>query len=65
MTKKVLYLYLGTNGTILSPVHLEDTYYSRRLRITASEDKHLTKDGVHFYETTVIPEDELDLWSEV
>lgn len=65
MTKEILYLYLGTNGSILSPVHLEDTYYSRRLRITANEGKRLTKDGVHFYETTVIPEDELELWSEV
>ena len=30
MTKTVLYKYLGTNGTIVSPVHLEDVYYIRQ-----------------------------------
>ena len=30
MTKIVMYEYLGTNGTILSPVHLEDIYYIRK-----------------------------------
>ena len=44
MTKKVLYLYLGTNGTILSPVHLEDTYYVRQVELMADEGKLLTRD---------------------
>jgi hypothetical protein len=39
MQKEILYQYLGTNGTILSPVHLEDIYYVRKVRITASKDK--------------------------
>ena len=39
MKKRVLYHYLGTNGTILSPVHLEDTYYVRKLELQADEGK--------------------------
>ena len=65
MTKEVLYFYLGTNGSILSPVHLEDTYYTRRLRLYPDEGKLLTKDNKNMYTTIVIPEDELDEWFEV
>ena len=65
MTKEVLYLYTGTNGSILSPVHLEDTFFARRLRLTATEGKSVTKDGINLYTTIVIPEDDLDLWYEV
>ena len=39
MTKIVMYEYLGTNGTILSPVHLEDIYYIRKLRLIADVNK--------------------------
>lgn len=35
MKKEVLYTYLGTNGTITSPVHLENTYYIRKIRLIA------------------------------
>lgn len=64
MTKEVLYLYLGTNGSILSPVHLEDAYYVRRLRLTAGQGKFLTKDGVKMVNSIVIPEEDLELWFE-
>lgn len=65
MTKEVLYLYLGTNGSILSPVHLEDTYYSRRIQLTADEGKRLTKNNIDFYISKIIPEAELKEWKEV
>ena len=65
MTKEVLYLYLGTNGSILSPVHLEDTYYQRRLKLTADVGKSLTKNGKDKVPSILIPEEDLDLWSEV
>jgi len=65
MTRKVLYLYLGTNGTILSPVHLEDTYYVRQMELTADEGKVLTKDGVHKTKSVLVPEDSVSEWSEV
>ena len=65
MKKVVLYTYLGTNGTITSPIHLEDIYYTRKFRLTADKDKKLTKDNINFREEVTIPEDELDEWFEV
>ena len=65
MTKKVLYLYLGTNGTILSPVHLEDTYYVRQVELMADEGKLLTRDGVHMKKSVLVPENDVQEWYEV
>ena len=65
MKKTVIYRYLGTNGIIESPVHLEGAFYVRMLKLTADEGKALTKDGEKFVRVAMIPEDELELWSEV
>ena len=65
MTKIVMYEYLGTNGTILSPIHLEDIYYVRKLQLLADNNKRLTKNGKDFVQSVVIPEDKLDQWKEV
>lgn len=65
MLTSILYEYLGTNGTILSPVHLEDIYYVRKLKLQADNGKKLTKDGKTFVKTVIIPEEELDEWQEV
>ncbi len=65
MRKEVLYQYLGTNGTILSPVHLEDIYYIRKFKLYADNGKRLTKDNKKFVDIVIIPEEELDDWQEV
>ena len=65
MTKTVYYTYLGTNGVIESPVHLEDIFYIRKLNLIADAGKRLTKDGKNFYTDITIPENELDEWKEV
>lgn len=65
MTKEILYTYLGTNGTITSPVHLEDIYYTRKIRLTADAGKQLTKDDVNYSSVVTVPEEEVDLWKEV
>ena len=65
MTKIVMYEYLGTNGTILSPVHLEDIYYIRKLRLIADVNKRLTKNDKDYCQAVVFPEEELDQWKEV
>lgn len=65
MIKSVLYEYLGTNGTILSPIHLEDIYYVRKLKLQAENGMRLTKDGKTFVKTIIIPEEELEDWQEV
>lgn len=64
MKKTVLYRYLGTNGTIESPVHLEDIYYVRLLRLVASPGKILT-DGNRSNYMVTIPEEDLDKWKEI
>lgn len=60
-----MYMYLGTNGTICSPVHLEDIYYIRRVRLTASPNKRLTKDGINLEYRITTTEDDVDNWYEV
>lgn len=64
MIKTVLYHYLGTNGTIISPVHIEDTYYVRKIRLTAESGKKLTN-GHIITSTTIVPEEEVDKWAEI
>ena len=66
MIKTVLYTYLGTNGTITSPVHLEDIYYVRKIRLEAEGDKMLTKDGGKTrVKVVTVPEEDVDLWKEI
>ncbi len=60
----VIYRYLGTNGIIESPVHLEDTYYTRLIQITADEGMVLTN-GVSEVETIRVPEEEVSNWREI
>lgn len=64
MTRTVLYQYLGTNGTILSPVHLEDVYYIRKIKLKADTNQILTNGTVYKFET-IISEDDEALWEEV
>lgn len=64
MTKTILYQYLGTNGTILSPVHLEDAYYVRKVRLTAAPNYILTN-GTVSKKSVTVSEAEVDLWKEV
>lgn len=64
MTKEVLYVYLGTNGTITSKVHLEDIYYVRKYRLIADENKLLTDGKKEVYSVTV-SEDEMNDWYEI
>ena len=65
MVKTVLYEYLGTNGTVLTPVHLEDIYYVRKFKLQADNGKKLTKDGKNKVISIIIPEEELEEWQEV
>lgn len=64
MKKLVVYRYLGTNGVVETPVHIEDTFYTRLLQLTADEGKILVKNGEERSNVT-IPEDDLENWEEV
>lgn len=64
MTKQVFYKYLGTNGVIETPVHLEDIYYVRLIQLTADPNKRLT-DGEKIVFSIRVPEEEVDNWHEI
>ncbi len=64
MKKTALYTYLGTNGTITSPVHLEDIYYILKHRLEADENK-MPSNGNTLTKTVIVPYDEVENWREV
>ena len=64
MIKNVLYRYLGTNGVIESPVHLEDIYYVRIIELVAEGRNQLT-DGEKTVKRIRVPEDEVGKWHEI
>lgn len=65
MIKQVLYTYLGTNGSLTTPIHLEGIYSVRKVRLIADEGKKLTKDFKNLFDTVLVPEKDVDLWTEV
>ena len=65
MKKQVYYTYMGTNGTITSPVHLEDIYYIRKIKLFAETGFSLTKDYKNYVSSVLVPEDEVDEWQEI
>lgn len=64
MTKQVMYRYLGTNGVIESPVHLEDIYYTTFVNLFADAGKKLTN-GVVYKSSVRVNSDEVNNWHEV
>lgn len=64
MTKTAYYTYLGTNGTITSPVHLEDIYYTIKYRLVADKGYVLTN-GTRQVKAITVPSDEVSLWTEM
>lgn len=64
MTKQVFYRYLGTNGVIESPVHLEDIYYTRINVLTADEGRILTNNKVQKRQVRC-SDDEVNTWQEI
>ena len=64
MKKTVIYKYLGTNGVLETPIHIEDTYYIRLIDLKADENMILTNGKRKTYFTRV-PEEEVYLWYEV
>jgi hypothetical protein len=59
-----MYRYIGTNGIIESPVHLEDIYFVRFIKLIADDNKILTngKQSLKVVRTT---EEEEGQWKEV
>jgi len=64
MKKEVIYKYLGTNGVIESPVHLEDIYYTRYYILHADKGYKLYN-GKDYKSTVRTTDEELKNWIEV
>lgn len=64
MTKTILYQYMGTNGTLTTPIHLEDVYYIRKVQLVAGKGKVLTN-GTVYKNMVTVPEEDETLWKEV
>ena len=66
MIKQVTYTYLGTNGTLVTPIHLEGIYSVKKITLIADEGKALTKDYVNFVrKVTISSDEEAKLWEEI
>lgn len=66
MIKQVTYTYLGTNGTLTTPIHLEGIYSVKKIVLTADEGKKLTKDNINLVDRVIVRSDEeVELWKEV
>lgn len=66
MIKNIYYTYLGTNGTVTTPVFLENIYSVKTIELIAEPEKVLTKDnGKTFYLSIKIPESEMEQWKEI
>lgn len=64
MTRQVFYRYLGTNGVIDTPIHLEDIYYVRVIALQADDGKVLT-DGQRKLHNVRVAEEEVGNWREI
>ena len=64
INQTVYYRYLGTNGVIESPVHLEDIYYVRLIELVA-DARHQLTDGNVTVTNVRVPEDEVSKWHEI
>lgn len=65
MKKILYYTYLGTNGTITSPVHLENIYSIKKYHLTADDGKFLTKNGTDLVKKVEVGEADIDSWYEI
>lgn len=65
MIKTKMYTYLGTNGTLVTPIHLPNVYSVKKYSLNADEGKKLTSDGKTFVYSIIVNENEVDRWYEV
>lgn len=64
MKQKKFYQYIGKNGTVLTPVLLEEIFRYEKYELTAAAGKMLTN-GERIVHSVLIPVDELDQWYEI
>ena len=64
MIKKKIYKYIGRNGTITSPVLLEDAKHIDLMELIA-DDGHVLTDGTITKKIVTVHIDDVDVWSEI
>ena len=64
MLKVIEYTYLGTNGTLTTPIHLEGIYSIKKYRLIADRNKVLTN-GKDKVKVITLLEDEVPFWYEI
>lgn len=64
MTTRKLYKYIGRNGSITSPVLLEDIKHIPLMELTASPG-FMLKNGTVTKKMVTVHIDDVDLWTEV
>lgn len=65
MTTEILYTYLGTNGTVTTPVHLEGVPAMKKIRIKPEIGKKLTDGKTVVMDAVVVSESEVANWKEI
>lgn len=61
MKKEISYTYLGTNGILTTPIHLEGIFSMKKITLTAEPGKKISKDGKIFVTSVTLPGDSEDL----
>lgn len=64
MIKITEYTYLGTNGTLTTPIHLEGIYSVKKCKMIADKDFILTN-GAKQRKIVIVPLEEIDDWIEI
>ena len=64
MRKEIVYTYLGKNGILCTPVHIEGAISLKSVRLMA-EDNYILTNGIDRRKMIEVPEDEVNLWEEI
>lgn len=65
MTTEFMYTYLGTNGTVTTPIHLEGVPAMKKVRIKPAIGKKITNGKVTTGEAVIVAESEVANWKEI
>lgn len=66
MTQEKLYTYLGLNGTVTTPIQLQNVPAIINVRLRADDGKVLTNDGgISTAEIVTVPLGDVENWLEI
>jgi hypothetical protein len=65
MTKEIIYTYIGTNGMVSTPIHLEGISAIKKIHITAEEGKQITDGNTVSNHVWVSTDEEAEKWTEI